>query len=839
MSDFQWNSRRWSPLFLGRAILVALLFGVSFAPYQVATAQTSSSEPLQPASYQLYLPLLRNGSSSSTAVATPTLSTPLLIEEAFTRGEITAGERALYLAYALYEPKSLPARFQSNVGWHGTRYVKDVQNYLQNVNAAASDVVQQELSRLTTVANTICHKADGATSSDSANFHFNYNTISGTLTLADYSTALETSFDLEVIQYGWGKPPLCTGGATCNGNTNLSGRFPVQIFPLSAGLYGYVINGGALDTGWVGDNPNTPATETNAYASCMVLNNDFSLFPEGERAALDATTAHEFVHAIQNGYGTPNFYTESMWYESSAAYMEDEVYDNSNSNYRYLWPVITNSLGQWPSANDPNGVSEYSNFLFFRHVAEHNGGTNLAGGGEDILQHFWENIAAGQEALNAYNNALATKGTNLPDEFHRYAIAAKFSKACGAGYAAPYCFEEGDAYVAFASAPPASQWSIAANPGSYTGSIENNYAGNWVDLPTTGSPYQITLNNTASAGRLRGAGQLRGSVVCDTGTTFRITPFASVVGAGSSTAIDNFDASGCVSVVAVITNQEQTGGDPSTIDTNDYTLSVNAPPPPTPTSTPTATATPTQTGTPTPTATSTQTSTSTPTATPTQTGTPTPTNTPSPTDTPTARPTDTPTRMGVPFRTPTATPTPLPTDTPTNTPTPTDTPTDTPTSIPTPTLAKVNAQLLQAGFKIVGSTTAPDAAYPAQSPKGVMVLTFGAKNLGGSLRNVTFEMQQLTNNNYLLNADGGPGRTGSRLTLPNSALPNGDQQWDLNEMLGQNFSIGLMSRSTFSIRVDVYAIATTVAARTNGLAANLQDSFSLEVDPNTLSITSN
>ena len=47
------------------------------------------------------------------------LSTPELIDQAFARGEITEEERLLYLAYALYEPQSLPAQFRSNYGWFG------------------------------------------------------------------------------------------------------------------------------------------------------------------------------------------------------------------------------------------------------------------------------------------------------------------------------------------------------------------------------------------------------------------------------------------------------------------------------------------------------------------------------------------------------------------------------------------------------------------------------------------------------------------------------------------------------------------------------------------------
>lgn len=60
---------------------------------------------------------------STTPTDTPTpnqeLSTPELIDQALARGEITEEERLLYLAYALYEPESLPARYRSEVGWFG------------------------------------------------------------------------------------------------------------------------------------------------------------------------------------------------------------------------------------------------------------------------------------------------------------------------------------------------------------------------------------------------------------------------------------------------------------------------------------------------------------------------------------------------------------------------------------------------------------------------------------------------------------------------------------------------------------------------------------------------
>ncbi len=639
--------------------LFVLLLTVLFQ-LRASSGSAKAAEAVNPHAWQWA------GAQQEQVAQSATIATPALIEQAFIRGEITANERLLYLSYALYEPQSLPAQFHSNVGWYGTSYVREVETFLQSVSASSADAVHQELSRMNTLASTVCDAEDGVNSFDSTNFHFSYGTIGGGLAIADYVTSMETTFNIEVTQFGWAKPPL-------NAN-NPFGLYPIQISNLGGGLYGYVAGGGGGDyTGFIGDNPNTPAVETAALSSCMVLNDDFDQFPEPTaQASLDATTSHEFVHAIQNGYGDPDPYEDAMWYESGAAYMEDEIFDNANSDYSYLWPEVENCLGEWPNNGNPGGISQYSNFLFFRHVAEHNGGTNVAGGGEDVMQHFWENVAAGQDALIAYNNALGTEGTNLPDAFHKYAIAAKFQKGCSGGYAGDYCFEEGPDYVTFMSGLPPVHGSIAANTGTYNGSIKNHYAVNWVTLPTSGSPYQVTLSNTAAGG------QLRGSLVCDTGSAFTITPFAAVVGAGASSNIASFSATGCTSVVAVITNQEQISGNPNSCTSDGYTIAVSAAVvTPTPTNTPivpTPTATNTATNTPIgPTATATNTATNTPGG-PTATATATPTNTPiGPTATTTATPTNTP--VG-----PTATATATQINTPVG---PTATATATSTAIPT------------------------------------------------------------------------------------------------------------------------------------------------------------
>ena len=110
------------------------------------------------------------------------------------------------------------------------------------------------------------------------------------------------------------------------------------------------------------------------------------------------------------------------------------------------------------------------------------------------------------------------------------------------------------------------------------------------------------------------------------------------------------------------------------------------------------------------------------------------------------------------------------------------------------------------------------------------------ENEGRSLRNVTLRVKKLTRNNYLLNADGGPGQEGSQLSVPNSNLPGGNQLLDENEKLTQDFRIGLLASKSFSFEVDVYAIKVkTVAAEADGSdhaeTEELVGSYLVEADP--------
>ncbi len=87
------------------------------------------------------------------------LETPLLIAQAFARGEITNEQRLLYLAYALYEHESLPHRFVSYYGWFGemAQYELEVLND-PAVFCSMSSYARSEFQRLLKI-DTTCERS--------------------------------------------------------------------------------------------------------------------------------------------------------------------------------------------------------------------------------------------------------------------------------------------------------------------------------------------------------------------------------------------------------------------------------------------------------------------------------------------------------------------------------------------------------------------------------------------------------------------------------------------------------------------------------------------------------
>jgi hypothetical protein len=116
--------------------LCCLLIVIVLLPACTSTPVTDAFPPVIatiPTSYPTLTPIpsaTAKPAATETIFPQPTptrlISTPELIEEAFDRGEITNEERLLYLAYAVYDPYSLPAKYFGNRAWDATFVVHEL-----------------------------------------------------------------------------------------------------------------------------------------------------------------------------------------------------------------------------------------------------------------------------------------------------------------------------------------------------------------------------------------------------------------------------------------------------------------------------------------------------------------------------------------------------------------------------------------------------------------------------------------------------------------------------------------------------------------------------------------
>jgi Divergent InlB B-repeat domain len=498
--------------------------------------------------------------AAAPALARAKPPTPDLIDRAEQSGQLDRSRADLYRTYAIAAPERLPAAFRSTAPWEGTLTLLQVRRDLPRLRESARKEIQALLAPQP--SGEWCSNVSGTQSGaqNTTHFHVTYNSVGGGLTAADYAASLERSWQKEVDTFGWAAPPVLTS------NPPAGNRYHVRIDDLGSGLYGFVDAVGA-HAGLVGNNPATSWDEGDAYASCMVLNNDYTGFPSTPQASLDSTTAHEFNHSIQFGYGglSGANLPDNVFIEGGATWMEDEVHDAANDNYNYLWPVFRDSMGDYDN-------SPYPYWVTFRGLTERYG-TGSAGGGEQVMQDFWELTSKNASSnLDAITSALAARSTTLADAFHAYAIAVKFNKACGGGYVYPYCFEEGPGYVAKKGATTVNA-TVASVGGSASSSVEDNYALAWVALPSSTSPYNVTLTNTT-------AGQLRGTVACDTGTGLQLSPLPNIATAGQTTStLVGFNPAGCTARVLVVTNQAKTAANPSSSSLRSFSVSTAAAPP--------------------------------------------------------------------------------------------------------------------------------------------------------------------------------------------------------------------------------------------------------------------
>jgi hypothetical protein len=145
----------------------------------------------------------------------------------------------------------------------------------------------------------------------------------------------------------------------------------------------------------------------------LVLDNDYDprefpgTMPEDD---LEVTLAHEYTHILQFGYDA---YQDAWFAESSAVWMEDEVYPDIDDYLRY----VRRWVKRYDTPLTANSIKEYGSAVWNKWLAHRYG--------QAILRRAWARAVhtkPGGFSVSAYNSAIeAAGGSNFSRDFARFA----------------------------------------------------------------------------------------------------------------------------------------------------------------------------------------------------------------------------------------------------------------------------------------------------------------------------------------------------------------------------------------------------------------------------------
>jgi len=231
--------------------------------------------------------------------------------------------------------------------------------------------------------------------------------------VAEVGAVIEQVWRVEVDRLGWPAPIPDRGEG---GDTRVD-VYLMELF--SKGVAGYV----SPDGGFVGDNPATARTETQAAYGYLVFENDFidPAPPAGLRVWppadwLRIIAAHEFNHLLQVGING----THSMrwWYESTANWVETQVYpdlpDNLDSAGAVFKSPDTCMLRYGGVNRVESGLHWYGMWVFNQFLSERYG----AG----LIRDVWLRMADGT-GWQPFDDVLSARGTTLEAQVRAFALA--------------------------------------------------------------------------------------------------------------------------------------------------------------------------------------------------------------------------------------------------------------------------------------------------------------------------------------------------------------------------------------------------------------------------------
>jgi Family of unknown function (DUF6055) len=207
--------------------------------------------------------------------------------------------------------------------------------------------------------------------------------------------------DVENEKLGWQEPRSDGHIGGRNGKTD------VYLSQIGGELFGYA----APDRGQASKAHRLPR-RLHGY---LVLDNDYSAFEFPHTKPLndlEVTFAHEYNHILQFGYDA---YQDPWFAESSATWMEDQVYNDIDDYLRYVRRWV--KLGETPLT--ASSIKEYGSAVWNQWLARRYG--------ESIIRNAWAGAIRakpGGFSVASYERAIRAAGpSDFSRDFTRFAAA--------------------------------------------------------------------------------------------------------------------------------------------------------------------------------------------------------------------------------------------------------------------------------------------------------------------------------------------------------------------------------------------------------------------------------
>jgi hypothetical protein len=178
----------------------------------------------------------------------------------------------------------------------------------------------------------------------------------------------------------------------------------------------YLVNSGAQGVyGYCA--PEDVSLPRRSAQSFCALDNDFAEFAAHTPAEnMQVTVAHEYFHAVQFAYDI----TDDMWFlESTAAWIEDEMFDDVDDNVQYLRSSPISQPGL--PIDKGKGLRVYGSWIFFRYLAEIE--PKAKAGLPTVVRDIWRRAAGGTYSIQAIEAVLKARGRGLTSVVAKFAAA--------------------------------------------------------------------------------------------------------------------------------------------------------------------------------------------------------------------------------------------------------------------------------------------------------------------------------------------------------------------------------------------------------------------------------